>query len=232
MPLPPIFNVPGVQSDRTATQRRVMKQSTYEMIAGGGVINGATARDPGNTSDVDKLRAGMLMGLITATDQWSPSLFGVTTNAEAVGATTIEAAAGVITELVRRVGASGTFLMVGPPTANGVVDSETVTYSAASGTAITATALTKAFVAGSFIMPNDGSQNMISLIPDGYPVKVTDGDAASIDVEWPCIPIGGVLDSSQIVNWPSDTSLQAYIMARLNGGGGSRFVFDHVFMGE
>lgn len=231
MAILPVPGIPGVNADRTAVQRRVFKAGAYEMWPGGGIINGATSRDPGNnsTTDIDKLRAGLLMGLRTSDDQWSPSILGVTTNAEAVGSVAIEASAAVVTELVRRVGASGTFLLVGPPTANGVVDSETVTYSSAATTIIVVTALTKAFVAGSFICPSDGSQNMLSLIPDGFPLKVTDNDGASIDTEWPCIPMGGVIDSSQVLPaWPSDTSLQAYIMARMP----ARFSFDHVFLGE
>ena len=230
----PVLNTPGVQADRTTSQRRVFKQSTYEMIAGGGIINGATSRDPGNTSDVDKLRAGVLMGLRSSDDQWSPSILGVTTNAEAIGATTIEVSAAVATELARRVGTTGTFRLTGPAVAGGVVASEVVTYSAVNTTTgdITVTAIVNAYVAGSLVQPTDGSQTPLSLIPDGFPAKVTDQDGTSIDIEWPCIPIGGVIDSSEIINWPSDASLKEWIMNRLNGSHGGRFIFDHVLIGE
>ena len=219
--------LPQIRSERTATPRLVFLGSRVEYMPGIFAIDGASSRDPLNTGDLDVLRPGLLMGKITSGGQYAPSIIGVTTNAEAAGSTSIEAAAAVVTELVRRVGSSGTFTLTGPPSANGTVVSETVTYSAASGTTITATAITNAFVAGSFIGPTDGSQTPKSLIPDGWGIKVTDEDAASIDVEFPLVPITGVIDSSQIINWPSDTSLRAWILARLNDVPGAKFVFDH-----
>ena len=230
MSIAPVYGLPGVSADRTATPRRVFKSSIYEMFAGGGVIDGASSRDPGNTSDVDKLRAGLLMGLVTSLDQWAPSILGLTTNAEAVGATAIEVSEAVGDELSRRLGASGTFNLTGPPTANGVVVTELVTYSAEAAGAITASAIVNAFIAGSYVQPVDGSQTPRSLIPDGFPNKVTDNDGTSLDIEWPCLPIGGVIDSSQIIHWSADTSLREWVVNRLNAYG--RFVFDHVFMGE
>lgn len=221
--------MPGLKSARTCTPRNVFLAGRGKFLAGGKVIDGSKSRDPDNTGDVDVLRAGLLMGKITSGGKYAPSLLGVTTNAEAVGSTSIQASAATITELVRRVGASGTFTLVGPPNAAGVVDSETVTYSAASGTDITCTAITKAYIAGSFIMPTDGSQVPVTFMADEYGVKVTDEDGTSIDVPFAHLPIGGEVDSSQIVNWPSDTALRLWLIARLNDAAGGKFVFDHVY---
>jgi hypothetical protein len=237
--LPPyIGGVPRIGSRVNVTPRKVFLSGPEFYLAGGRVLSGACSRDPGAT-DVTILRPGMLMGMISSvvnslgtTGYFAPSILGVTTNAEAAGSTSIEAAAAVVTELARRCGSTGTFTLVGPPTASGVVNRETVTYSAASGTTITVTATTNAFVAGSLIMPTDGSENPMTIIPDGWGIKVTDPLAsdASQDQDWADIPIGGVIDASQVVNWPSDASLKAWLVGQLNTSGYGRFTFDHLYL--
>jgi hypothetical protein len=226
---------PGIQSPRTASHRALFLQRSETFLAQGRTLSGQCSRDPGNTSDVDKLRAGLLLGKITTVvnslgtvGYFAPSVLGVTTNAEAIGATTIEAAAGVVTELLRRCGTTGTFILTGPPTANGVVQSETVTYSAASGTAITVTAIANAYVAGSFIQPTDGSQTPLTLIPDwDYPIKVTDPDGTSLSaVDFPKVPVSGIIDGDQLLPSPTDTSLRTWIANRLNDSLGGQFVIE------
>lgn len=229
MPYLDVVGIPGVRAERTASFRRVFKQWSKLPLTAGKTISGAVSRDPLNTGDVDVLRAGLLMGKITASGKYAPSILGVTTNAEAVASTSIQAAAAVITELVRRIGATGTFKLIGPAVAGGPIVAETVTYSAASGTDITVTALANAFIAGSFICPTDGSEAPVTLIPDGYGVKVTDQDAANADVPFVDFPIGGVIESSQIINWPSDVALRAYIVGNMNQQAGGVFVFDHLY---
>ena len=233
-----IPGLPGVRAARSAAHRIVFKQGwMIGFLAGGKCISGGASRDPLNTGDVDVLRAGVLLGKISSVvnslgtvNFYAPSVLGVTTNAEAVGSTAIEAAAAVVTELVRRCGASGTFKLTGPPTASGTVNTETVTYSAASGTAITCTAITQAKVAGSLIQPTDGSEAPISLVPDGWGVVVTDVDrSTNVDVEYPMLPIGGTLISANLVNWPADASTKAWIVGQLNVQGGGKFVFDHLY---
>ncbi len=223
---------PGIVNSAFTAARVVFRQRSEMFLAGGRSIDGTKSRDPGNTP-VTVLRPGLLMGKITTGGLYAPSVFGVTTNAEAIGSTSIEASAAVITELVRRQGASGTFKLTGPPTANGVVATETVTYSAASGTTITATAIANAYVAGSFIQPTDGSETPRSLIPDwdGYGLKVVDSDGTSYSqVDFPKLPVSGILYASQILPaWPTDTSLQQWIEARFNDVFGGQWVFDFKF---
>lgn len=232
---PYVPGLPGVRAAKTATHRIVFRGGYIPtLLPGGKIIAGACSRDPLNTGNVDVLRAGVLMGKISTVvnslgtvNFYAPSIIGVTTNAEAIGATTIEAGATVVTELVRRCGSSGTFLLVGPPTAGGTVQQETVTYSAASGTSITATAINNAYVAGSFICPTDGSGTPLTLVPDGYGIKTTDVDGTTnLDVPFAEMPVEGILQSSQIVNWPSDVSLRRWIQARLNDVDGGQFTFD------
>src|SRR5579872_45580 len=105
---------PGVGVPRTASYRTIFLQRSESFLAQGRLISGACSRDPGN-SDVSTLRAGLLMGKIASVvnslgvvGAYAPSILGVTTNAQSVGDTSIVASAAVVTELVRRCGASGT----------------------------------------------------------------------------------------------------------------------------
>jgi hypothetical protein len=105
-----------------------------------------------------------------------------------------------------------------------------IAYSAVNtGTGVITTATLGAnLIAGGFVVAGDGSEIMRSFIPDGYGVEVA---SDSTDVDWPHIPCGGIVESSKLIDWPSDTSLQAWVMDNLNGGGsgrGGKFTFDHL----
>jgi hypothetical protein len=238
MSVPYIGGLPRISSRANVNPREIFLGGPTRFLPGGRQIAGGCSRDPGNSDEIYTLRCGVLMGMITSvvnslgtTGQFAPSILGVTTNAEAAGSTSIEAAAAVVTELARRCGSTGTFTLVGPPTAAGVVNRETVTYSGASGTTITVTATTNAFVAGSLIMPTDGSENPISLISDQWGVRVVDPlTLASQDQSWPHVPLDGTIDASQVVNWPSDASLKAWLVGQMNTQGYGHFVFDHLYL--
>lgn len=220
--------LPGVSSARTATYRRVFKSGPERFVASSYVIDGTKSRDAGNTGDLDVLRAGKLLGKITSGGKYAPSIFGVTTVAYADGDLTITAAAATITEIIRRVGATGTVNLVGPATANGVVVKTAVAYTGSSATTLVVPDLNVNAISGSFLVPNDGSENPILFVPDGYGLKVTDEFGSSQDTPIGEYPIEGDIDSSQLVDWPSDTSLQSWIVARLNDVPGARFNFDHI----
>lgn len=228
--------VPGMPriGSRVNTAHRIIFRNGdwISDLAGGKMIDGTYSRDSGNTSDLNVLRAGLLMGKITSGGKYAPSIIGVSTGAVVVSATTITVSAAQAVELVRRVGSTGTFVMRGPAAANGFIQNETVTYSAVNTTtgAITVTAITNAYVAGSFVMPTDGSDIPLSLIPDGYGVLVTDTDGTTnLTVPFTQMPIAGVLISANIILWPSDTSLRAWIVNRMSDAGGGKFVFDHTY---
>ena len=231
MTILPVWGLPGIRAIQTATPKIIFKGGYIPVdLPQGKIIHGATSRDPSNTPDVGTLRPGLLMGKRTADSFYSPSILGVANGAVAAAASSITVAAAVVTELVRRVGSSGTFKLTGPPTAAGVVQTETVTYSAASGTTITVTATSNAYVTGSFLQPTDGSETPLTLIPDGTGIHVVDTDGVtSLDVPFPEMPIGGLLIASAIINWPSDTSLQRWIANRLNDVPGGKFTFDTVY---
>lgn len=114
----------------TADHRRVFKSFEDMYLPGGRIINGTKSRDPGNSGAIDRLRAGLLMGVITSSGYYAPAVIGVTTGALTNSGTTLNVPAAVATEIVRRIGTTGTFKLTGPPTAAGTVRTLTVTYSA------------------------------------------------------------------------------------------------------
>lgn len=124
--------LPGVGSDRTASNRNILTSAVGLVFKPAGVIvDGSKARDPGNSGDIDVLRAGMLMGRITTGGKYAPSIIGTLGDdydgaATQMNTLTVAEAA----EITRRLGASGTFKLTGPPAADGTVRTETITYSA------------------------------------------------------------------------------------------------------
>lgn len=118
-------------------------------------------------------------------------------------------------EIVRRIGASGTFKITGPPTAGGTVATQVVTFSAvntATG-AVTITAIGADAVIGSFLQPNDGSETPVTLICDPYGKKVADQlNSTRVDVFDPqLLAAGGTLNTAAIVNYPTDASLKTWL---------------------
>jgi hypothetical protein len=154
--------------------------------------------------------------------------------------TQMTVAAATAVEL-NRLASSGTFTLTGAPTATGTVAQQTITYSAVNVTTgvITVTAGSADAVAGSHIGPVDGAQTPVCVIGDGWGIKVTDQDEASIDVPLQNGLVGGAIDSSQIVNWPpaANTTQILWLMSMLNGGATGLeaapkpaygpFIFDH-----
>lgn len=232
----PIIGGPGPRSPRRVAFRHVFKDGagSYAGLPGGVRGHGAIARDPGNTGNVDTLRAGTLLGLAntgTYSGYYGCSIIGVSTAAIIATATTINISAAQAVELVRRVGSTGTIRLVGPPTANGTVATFTETYSAVNTTTgdVTISAADAALVAGSFVCANDGTYlPKMFIYEPSCGQKVTDNVAADSLFEIHQPPISGVIESTQLLPvWPTDTSLQAWIVAALNSAAGGQFVFDH-----
>lgn len=241
----PITGLPGVQTDRTATPRRILRSTqNFARMPGGALINATLSGDGENTGDTDILQAGVLLGRITATGLYRPAVIGALTvhhTGDSITSMTVSAA--TATEL-NRLGTSGVFTLTGPPTAGGTMAAAEITYSAVdTGTGvITITAETTDFRIGSLLggwhaTASDGSQVPVTILANERGTKVTDQDAVRTNVEESEVLIGGHLDSSQIVHWPSDVSIQKYIMAMLNSTGSAAvtaqpvqgaFIFDHL----
>lgn len=234
MPISPVVpGMPGLRAAQTATPRLVFKTGP-QILPGGKMIDGVNSRDPLNTGNLNVLQPGVLMGKITSTSLYAPSILG-TVSVAYNGGTSLTVGAATAVELNRRVGGSGTFKLVGPSVASGPIQIIVVTYSAINTTTgvITVTDPLLTFIIGSFVCPTDGSENIITCVPDmdsftGILVTDTDG-VTNLTVPFPQVPIGGLIQSSQIINWPTDTSLQAYIRQSLRNASGSQFQFDDQF---
>ena len=118
-------------------------------------------------------------------------------------------------EIVRRIGAAGTFKLTGPPTAGGTVATQVVTYSAVNTStgAITITALSADAVIGSAIQPADGSETIVTVLCDAWGKKVADQlNTSRVDVfDGQLLAAGGTINTAVIVNYPADASLKAWV---------------------
>jgi len=234
---PYVPGLPGVRAAKTATQKVVFLGGYIpEILPGGKLVAGDASRDPTNTTTILNLQAGLIMGKISTVvnslgtvGYYAPSIIDVTAGATAVGATSITISVAGATELQRRCGNSGTFKLTGPSVAGGTTFTETVTYSAIvpSTGVITCTATIGGYVAGSFIQPTDGSEEPLTFIPDGWGIPISDQTGTVLTaIQFPELPIAGTIKSTQLINWPTEVSLQDWLVSRLNGASGGRFVFD------
>jgi hypothetical protein len=237
MPTPYYVGPPGIAAAQTATHRAIFLQRSETFLAQGRLIDGTKSRDTGNNNptDIGILRAGVVMGKITTGGKYANSFFDQLPGAFTNGTSMTLSAAGA-TELVRRIGSSGTFTIVGPPSSGGTVAVTTVTYSAVNTTTgvVTVTAPGANYIAGSFIGDTDGSQTPVAFIPDwDYGVKVLDANGASVSaVDYPKLPVSGIVKASQLLPggaWPTDTSLQAWLVGKLNASFGGQYVFDYAY---
>lgn len=223
--------VPGLGTDRSAAYRTIIVRSE-DFLPGFHVIDGSKARDTGN-SPITELRAGLILGKITASNKLAPSIIAVMADAyddSSSGGTKVQVTAAEATEIVRRLGETPTLTFVGPPTASGTVNSESKLVSSINTTTGVITldsALAQDYIAGTFIQASDGSETPLTFLFNGYPIAVTDEDGNNLDVEMGKYPVGGIVDSSQLVYWPSNTVLQNWLIGQLNGAGVGQFVFDN-----
>lgn len=165
------------------------------------------------------LWAGMPMGRITASGKYANSIIGLSGSATASGATSITTDVNTAAEIVRRIGASGTFKLTGPPTAGGTVATQVVTFSAVNTSTgvITCSATSAAAVSGSPIQPTDGSETILTLLCETDGLQVVDQTHTNrVDVF--CgrlLAGGGTINTGMIVNYPSDASLKTYIKSAI-----------------
>lgn len=232
MTQPFINGMPGVRTARTASNRIVFRQGLGNFLSGNFIINGADSRDPENTGDIVVLRPGRIMGLNSTDKKYAPWAIGTLINAESAASTALELSAAQATELVRRIGTSGTLNLIGPPTAGGTVITEAVTYTAVdtSTGVVTCDATTAAFIAGSVVADNDGTETPVTFVPDGWGIRVTDPDDADADVQFPRFPVGGTVDFSQLLPAPTDTSLVQWVIDALGATQRGNFVFDNAYL--
>lgn len=208
---------PGVQAPVSATPKEVFYagRERAQFIPVPVTVDGTRTKDATNTPYVWQVNAGQLMGKVTSGGKYASSVLGLTTAASLASATTVTVGLATAVEIVRRIGASGTFKLVGPPTAAGTNAVTTVTFSAVNvGTgAITCSAITPAVVSGALISPTDGSEVITTVVCDPYGIKTVDMyNTVNVDVfAAQLLNGGGVINVGQITNYPADTSIRTYI---------------------
>lgn len=235
---PIVPGLPGFRAAVTSAYRRVSVDGAMLFAALNRLIDGTKSRDPLNTGDVDRLQPGLVMGIVTASGKYAPSILGLTTGTTAQngtnytsGGTSIAVAPATAVEIARRVGTSGNLNFIGPPSAAGTVAVIQQAFSAVNTSTgvLTITSLGANLLNGSIVADTDGSHLPVTIVPDGYPLLVTDETATSIDNYFARLPIGGFLDTAKILNYPSDSSLKTWLRTNLSTVSGGKFTFSDVF---
>jgi hypothetical protein len=213
---------PGVLPTYSATPREVFlaNRQFAQFVASPVTIDGTLSSNPLNAPYTWLLWAGTAMGRVTATGKYANSILGTTTAAYAHSggtSTSITTDVNTAAEIVRRIGNSGTFKLTAPPASGGTVATQVVTFSGVNTTTgvITVTALSADAISGAFIQPTDGSDSIVTLLCDTWGKKVADQlNTTRVDVlEAQLLAAGGTINTAVIVNYPTDTSLKAWIKA-------------------
>ena len=236
----PYFGLPGIGSTIQAQPIEVLAGNAQfaQYLPGLKVLSATNCADAGNVNEdgtysADILRAGNMLGIVTATSKYGSSVIGTLAAAVTTSSTSFYANAQVIAELARRTGGSGTFTIVGLAATNSTaVTSQTVTFSAATGTTITTTALGTSGAAvqlGALIMPADGSQTPRVILGHQTGVKMSNTAGTRADQVTDRLLIGGFINASKIVWYPTTgTVIQAWIKSQLRGVG-QYFTFNDDF---
>ncbi|HEY1923276.1 MAG TPA: hypothetical protein VGG44_11050 [Tepidisphaeraceae bacterium] len=212
---------PGVVGNFTSLPREVFYSGREfaQFWAPPVTVDGTNSSNPLNAPYTWLLWAGTLMGRVTASGKYANSVLGLSSAAAASAATSVTTDVNTAAEIVRRIGASGTFKLTGPPAAAGTVATEVVTYSAVNTTTgvITCTALSAAAVSGSLIQPTDGSETILTLLCETDGLQIVDQTHTNrVDVFCGTLLAGGgTINTGMIVDYPSDPSLKTYVKAGL-----------------
>ena len=214
---------PGVLTTYTASPREVFlaNRQFAQFIAQPLTIDGTLSGNPLNSPNDWLLFAGTLLGKVTASGKYAPSIIGPTSVAysHTTSNTTLSTDVATAKEIVRRIGNSGTLKLTGPPAAAGTVATQTVTFSAVNTStgAITITALSADAVTASLIQPADGSETIVTMLCDAWGKKVADQlNSTRVDVfDSQLLAAGGTINTAMIVNYPGDASLKSWLKSAL-----------------
>lgn len=213
---------PTVSAKTSASFRTVSVDGLTTYAPGKGVINGTKSRDPNNTGYVTTLRSGLLLAKYDG--KYATWGIGSLASAAAASATSFTVSTGEATEIVRRVGTSGTLRGIGPPTAAGTVANISITFSAVNTSTgvVTCSALSAALVAGSVIAePNYDTP--ITYVPESKGVLLPEDGTSDVDSR---IPISALVDYDQLLPAPTDASLKTWIKQSMSTLEGGKFAFD------
>ena len=109
-----------------------------------------------------------------------------------------------------------------------VVDTDALTAGDVDVTRTT-TGVDGRFVTSSFIQPTDGTETPLTFIPDGYGIRIADDAANYAVVPFAEMPIAGFVETAQLINYPSDTSLKTWLKQQFYTNAYARFTFDDAF---
>lgn len=228
-----INGLPGYPTGQSWTPRKIRRGNQPPVYLDGGfVIDGTNSGDATNTGYPHILQPGKIMVKAASGGLYRNFIIGKTTAAYADNDTTLTVGAATATELARLIAAAGASLslaLIGPPTAAGTVAATAITVTAASGTTATIADLnlnkvtdslialpTSAYTAGSFCIIDD----------DDY-INLADETNARANQPFPRPLIGGTIKTSQLLDWPADSSTVTYLKGLLNAAGAvGSFRFD------
>lgn len=224
MPVGYVSGKPGIVTVLQAVPNDIFisGRETARWIAVPVTVDGTLTACPSNAPYTFQILAGTLMGRVSATKKYTNSILGLSSAAVTATATQVNTDVNTAAEIVRRIGATGTFNLTGPQVASGVVSSQLVTYTGVNQTSgvITCTAIPNPCVTSALIQPTDGSQNILTILGDTYGSKVTDiTNVNRIDIFDPRLLAGGpaVIRDPMSPLWPTDPSLQAYVKSAIKG---------------
>jgi len=232
-----INRVPFAETGFGISPRKVIRGSTYDYYPANTVLDGNLSDDPdnGNTNMPWYLRAGLLVGRVTASNKFAQSVLGVLQSAYSHTNsldTKLYVTAAQAVSIARRMAYTGatTLTVTGPPTVSGTVAQQTATVSAINTItgAITISPLGADVIAGGFIGDVDGSQNPVSLLSEEYGLVVVTPMFSRYDAVFGLLTRGTLL-TANIVNYPTNAKMVAWLQGKLDGNG--IFTFDDTFGG-
>ena len=229
-----INGLPGYPTGQSWTPRKIRRGNQPPVYLDGGVvIDGTNSGDVNNTGYPHILQPGKIMVKAASGGLYRNFIIGKS-NAALAGSsdTSITVVAAVATEVARLIAAAGGNLslsLIGPPSAAGTVATTSITVTAASGTTLTISSLSVAKVTDSLITLRaaDYTAGSFCVIDDDDFINLTDETNARANRPWGRPLIGGTLDTSQLLDWPADSSTVTTLKGLLNSAGGmSQFRFD------
>lgn len=226
-------SLPGVGSttlDLTPRNLFVMATDEGDFLPAGGLIDGYSTRDLGNSAvRTDEIRPGLILGKISTAGAailtsatagaYGAAFLGTVSNGMGTATTSATVTASVAAEIVRRSGSSGSLVLTGTGSVSGTVSQQTTAYSAVNTTTgvITITALGTAVKAGALIGVVDGSAAPVTFLTGPYPIRVTDINSTNQITPLPRIPITfKPVDVTNIVLYPTwDSALASWLKTQL-----------------
>lgn len=228
-----INGLPGYPTGQSWSPRKIRRGNQPPIYLDGGVvIDGTNSGDATNTGYPHVLQPGKIMVKAASGGLYRNFIIGKTTAAYVDNDTTLTVGAATATEVARLIAAAGaavSLALIGPPSAAGTVAATAISVTAASGTTLTIADLNLAKVTDSLIaLPTSGyTAGSFCIVDDDDFINLADETNARANQPWGKVLIGGTIDTSQLLDWPADSSTVTYLKGLLNSAGGmSNFRFD------